>query len=150
MHVEITDSVEDERDETNSGGNVEAEAEDHVEAVALPDDNDKILICNICDIEFVSRSNLNRHMKAHKNKKETCGICDKAFFTAYDVHAHIQSAHEMVLHNCDQCNKKFRSKSGLKNHQKQHDNIFYICVLIVEGAITIKLILKAINLHMKV
>ncbi|GAB5365696.1 hypothetical protein AAMO2058_001080000 [Amorphochlora amoebiformis] len=82
-------------------------------------------ICETCDIQFQSKSNLNRHCEAkHSTSKSRfhCNQCDRDFSRRDNLHLHIKTIHERSPSgfNCTICERRFNSKMDLANHIRLH------------------------------
>lgn len=90
--------------------------------------------CKKCRELFERKSNAFRHVEKcieSRKKKGTlkCMFCEKFFIKRDDRNIHYAVAHpdQKSLFNCNQCEKKFNSKSALFSHKKIHKNEFYKC-----------------------
>ncbi|XP_060064955.1 uncharacterized protein LOC132545298 [Ylistrum balloti] len=78
------------------------------------------LVCHICGKNFVSSSNLNKHMKVHGEKTCVCHICNKRFHYAEYLRVHLEGFHNKKhQYQCAECGKILTSKPGLTSHVKQ-------------------------------
>lgn len=82
--------------------------------------------CSECDKSFISRDKLKRHAAVHsKVNSFECNICNERFHTTSNLYYH-KSKHkenealEKVRLKCDQCDKTFAKKDGLKKHKAAH------------------------------
>ena len=78
-------------------------------------DSQKDLFCELCSLQFHSKTVFNFHKSlVHPNK---CDICDKNLSSKEKLARHIYSVHEgKGLENCEICEKNFGDKSTLKAH----------------------------------
>lgn len=78
----------------------------------------KNLKCDKCSYRTKFRSNLNRHVREiHSGVRHKCSKCDKTFKGKHDAKMHELYGHTSGL-QCKECDKKFSSVSGLRNHVK--------------------------------
>ncbi|CAC5367640.1 KRAB [Mytilus coruscus] len=76
-------------------------------------------MCHLCGKNFVSTSNLNKHMKVHGDKSISCPYCDKKFHYPEYLKVHIAGVHEKkTQYQCSDCGKILTSKPGLVSHMK--------------------------------
>jgi KRAB domain-containing zinc finger protein len=108
--------------------------------------------CSDCSLVFFSRSNYNRHMQIHTQKKEeACPTCTSSFILAricsvtsaekrrsWGTNATCVSWSSkllMTMHTgekkyfCPVCNKNFRFLSNWTRHRKTHQSTSYACHL---------------------
>ena len=84
--------------------------------------------CNLCEKEFVTRSNLSIHCKRiHVNNISSCPNCDKTFLTPEWLERHIKVEHQNYI-RCKTCEKIFPDKYELEIHQKLHKEEDTKCV----------------------
>lgn len=74
--------------------------------------------CNICHEAFGSSSSLWRHkrMKHSKKKLPQCRYCDKKFTDLHNLRTHEVSHTNERQYVCVTCNKAYKYKQDLKNH----------------------------------
>ncbi|KAK3088874.1 hypothetical protein FSP39_024850 [Pinctada imbricata] len=88
-------------------------------------------VCHVCGRDFVSTSNLNKHMKIHGEKNIECPICHKRFHHAEYLKVHIEGKHEKrQKFQCSHCGKVLTSKPGLVTHIKNfhaESKVVYPC-----------------------
>jgi len=93
--------------------------------------------CDKCDFQCYDKKNLLRHQRRrHEGIKDTfnCGECDFYFNTLKILKTHKHSVHGLG-YNCDQCDHKTQSSSGLLDHkQRVHEGVMYMCDLCVYEA----------------
>ena len=80
--------------------------------------------CQICDKTFVTKSDLNKHIKTNHKRKEIvkpkCSKCEKEFVSAQNLKTHVLAIHEKLKENsCSFCSKSFFSKGHMKRHEEQ-------------------------------
>merc|ERR1719319_1447868 len=91
--------------------------------------NEKILLCDICSKSFSGRSRhgaLKEHRETHSNervKEYMCDECPKSFFTKNTLKTHksIHSGEKPFF--CDECGKSFRQNASLKSHKNQEHSL---------------------------
>ena len=80
--------------------------------------------CPKCSEKFMYRSALNNHIGSKHRGSPTflCYICGRSFFTPENLRLHEMThrEHDLV---CDHCDSKFKSKSSLACHCRQHGDI---------------------------
>lgn len=76
-------------------------------------------VCHFCGKNFVSTSNLNKHIRVHGEKNIECPYCDKKFHYPEYLKTHIAGVHEKkTQYQCSDCGKILTSKPGLISHTK--------------------------------
>jgi hypothetical protein len=82
--------------------------------------NDAENYCSLCNKYFSSKTRLNEHMIYHREERpHECNQCEKKYKTAANLLTHIKSSHTKPYH-CNLCNKNLSSNYSLKNHIKLH------------------------------
>lgn len=79
--------------------------------------------CDQCDMSFILKTSLARHIEAvHKKiKPYTCSECDKSFSYKHVLNKHIQShvnPNDRQKFCCKECNKTYFTRAGLHGHVK--------------------------------
>lgn len=73
--------------------------------------------CELCDMEFSSRSNRSRHIKIHLNDRpHVCEICNRAFTIRHKLKTHMKTHSTETPFKCELCEKSFKHLSQLKLH----------------------------------
>ncbi|CAL1536300.1 unnamed protein product, partial [Lymnaea stagnalis] len=75
--------------------------------------------CKICNISFLSRSELSKHQLSHEFK---CNICDKVFPNKTSRDFHYKKDHKEDILKCHICGKMYSSNDELMSHLKYHRN----------------------------
>ena len=77
--------------------------------------------CEICQKEFISVGNLNRHRRIHLGQKPfQCKMCDRAFTQAENLVHHERLHTGEKPYQCSVCGKSFAQKSNMKKHEEKH------------------------------
>ena len=75
-------------------------------------------VCQFCTKPFTTESSLKRHILIHENSKpHSCQVCEKTFRQKVALSAHLRT-HSGVRLPCNQCSRRFITKSLLTQHQK--------------------------------
>lgn len=86
--------------------------------------NQKPHKCTKCDNTFSQKSHLKTHQMLHAAedlKPYKCGHCNSGFSNNNCLMKHVQISHYgREMFKCDICDRIFVSKSGIKNHRKNH------------------------------
>ena len=83
------------------------------------------IVCKTCQKTFLSERNLKNHTQIHTGEKPfNCALCQTmSFRSASDLKSHMR-VHTDDDHRwafpCQQCGKKFTTKSSLKVHARLH------------------------------
>lgn len=86
----------------------------------------KILSCEYCDQKYTSKEKLEIHVSRHTgNKKFTCILCEKKFFTSgglakHKLYKHMDSLKKNYM--CEICGKPYANLGNLRVHQATHTN----------------------------
>ncbi|XP_011159477.1 zinc finger protein 84 [Solenopsis invicta] len=94
--------------------------------------------CEICNKSFIKKQNLNEHLEKHWKKdknvslprKFTCSMCDSELPTFRMLRHHMTQIHQLdcqdplimkqkPLHECDECQEKFKHQMSLKAHKER-------------------------------
>ena len=68
-----------------------------------------------CNFETLYQFWLEAHQRRHSSDSIfVCEICGQAFKTSVGLQNHCRASHEGQLFSCDQCDKKFVSKTTLR------------------------------------
>ena len=59
----------------------------------------------------------------------SCGQCGKDFVTQQVLKTHIESVHEGIMYDCNQCDYQATEKSSLRRHINRHNGNEYKCQL---------------------
>lgn len=76
-------------------------------------------VCNLCFIQFPSKTALNLHMNRHGQNK--CMVCEKQFINKQSFQVHIKSCGNLQVKQrlyCDICNQSYNRKNALRTHLK--------------------------------
>ena len=89
--------------------------------------------CQVCDTTFSCKLVLQSHnLKHHSNDKASplfkCQICQKSYWYKRSLNRHILHCEpNKTIIECTECNKYFKNKKGLKQHQTKHAQPKYTC-----------------------
>ena len=88
------------------------------------------LKCDQCDYRATTTTHLRNHLMKHLDERpHKCDDCDKAFRTRPQLVEHQAVSHrDLEEESCDKCEKKFASKGKLAKHkQTQHSEQTHKC-----------------------
>ena len=88
------------------------------------------LKCDQCDYRATTTTHLRNHLMKHLDERpHKCDDCDKAFRTRPQLVEHQAVSHrDLEEESCDKCEKKFASKGKLAKHkQTQHSEQTHQC-----------------------
>ena len=80
----------------------------------------KMLKCNICDMKFIDKSKLWKHV----NQVHTlvgdhhCAQCQKNYRDKQSLEMHIEGVHKKLSLTCSQCQRRFSWRGNLARHMK--------------------------------
>ena len=86
--------------------------------------------CEQCNLTFKQKRNLVRHEKSHDDKKFTCSVCNVTFHRAEHLKRHVDKFHsdpKKPNHKCEKCQKVFKHKRSLVQHEQTHDEEKFAC-----------------------
>lgn len=117
--------------------------------------------CKECGMEFISKHNLERHVKRHinpnKREKFRCAECNKSYLTQESRDGHVNAVHERLPElTCTwpDCQRTLLTKTGLRRHIKEvHQKMnHYPCPLNSQGGRCLKVFQRkeAANNHFRV
>lgn len=69
--------------------------------------------CTHCGIWLKNKGSLNKHVKMHTEKPQTCKICHKVKPTRSALKNHMQIVHGEAIYECTICGKKFKRQLTL-------------------------------------
>ena len=76
--------------------------------------------CSDCDYRTHLKQNLTRHKLSHMPKAQQCTQCDKKFRTKTDLKQHVATMHGGEHHHCDQCDYYSERRARLLEHMRVH------------------------------
>ncbi|EDL03648.1 mCG4783 [Mus musculus] len=84
--------------------------------------------CPVCGKVFSCRSNMNKHLLTHGDKKYTCEICGRKFFRVDVLRDHIHVHFKVqfpyrYIHPCEICGRIFNSIGNLERHKLIHTGV---------------------------
>ncbi|GBN75326.1 Zinc finger protein 845 [Araneus ventricosus] len=78
--------------------------------------------CPVCHINFVGKKQLERHERAHGNKKfYQCDRCHLAFFWKSNFNRHRKQSCTRRAFQCEKCHRTFNKKFHFLRHRNCHD-----------------------------
>nr|XP_044992485.1 zinc finger and BTB domain-containing protein 47 isoform X2 [Jaculus jaculus] len=82
---------------------------------------EKKFSCEICEKKFYTMAHVRKHMVAHtKDMPFTCETCGKSFKRSMSLKVHsLQHSGEKPFH-CENCNERFQYKYQLRSHMSVH------------------------------
>ena len=83
--------------------------------------------CEYCQQTFPQKGHMIQHIRtAHPENMPkgypthfACSLCNKTFRNSYSLVKHTESKHEGITYQCPDCEKPFRSRSGVYHHKRQ-------------------------------
>uniref|UniRef100_UPI00358E8170 zinc finger protein 234-like n=1 Tax=Myxine glutinosa TaxID=7769 RepID=UPI00358E8170 len=104
--------------------------------------------CSICDKDFIYKQSLNRHRITHTGERpHKCFVCDKSFSQKCDLKKHMRIHTGERPYKCSNCEKDFISKEGLNIHRLTHTRERPHICSVCDKAFSIKSNLK---MHMRI
>ncbi|KAH7717173.1 Protein kinase [Aphelenchoides avenae] len=80
--------------------------------------------CPVCGKKMHARS-APQHMETHTGKLHECDQCEKKYKRRGDLRQHKRTAHaEAGRFECDECGKLYPHKKALRDHKRSHSNKF--------------------------
>ncbi|XP_019714908.1 zinc finger protein 652-like [Hippocampus comes] len=103
--------------------------------------------CVSCNKSFKKLWSLHEHIKivhGYAEKKFSCEICEKKFYTMAHVRKHMVAHTKDMPFTCETCGKSFKRSMSLKVHSLQHSgekpfrcevghHQFTLCVLVTHS-----------------
>ena len=84
----------------------------------------KVYKCEKCDhITKDSHSNRRHQLYKHGKRQFLCDQCDKKFFTKTNLQSHVETFHENTTKDCEQCDFKGKTLQRLKFHIKKRHTV---------------------------
>lgn len=98
--------------------------------VNLPKKTNMAYECDKCGKKYDSKNNLSAHLRNHlKEKKCPCYHCELTFKNLSSLRTHYATAHKesnpfkTKKYQCDECPKKYISRTILNTHKLSHKNL---------------------------
>ena len=77
-----------------------------------------------CDLAFVQKVSLTKHMESHEESRHKCDLCGEKFFRAESVRNHLRKQHGQVeTFRCSYCGQWFSDHTSLREHSKSEHNV---------------------------
>lgn len=84
--------------------------------------------CEICVKRFTTEDDLDDHVKWDHNKSGQCRYCGKKIDKAKALkHHELRHMQESSHHECPDCKRVFKTKTGLRHHAATHTGQFKFC-----------------------
>lgn len=84
--------------------------------------------CDICQHEYSTQLQLNRHLKTHSNKRPySCSMCNKSYARKDCLARHVRVHAGEKNYSCSSCNKRFAYKHLLVDHEGSHSDVKFSC-----------------------
>lgn len=81
--------------------------------------------CKFCDKLFFQSTDLELHVKTHKDKKAyICGTCGKMFVDNYNLKRHLNLHTKVKTYTCSICAKVVYNRHTYRDHLQSHIYIF--------------------------
>lgn len=93
----------------------------------------KDCFCDYCNYSCLGRDTMRNHMLTHvslENRiKYPCHLCSAICISLTGYHTHVKNVHgERKIHGCPECDRKFTTSQGMKEHVKSyHHHVKYEC-----------------------
>ena len=86
--------------------------------------------CKECGAKFFSAFQLHNHIQVeHKSERYRCEDCSSSFTLKSSLKRHVLTIHNGVRYTCDLCHAEFSETGSLRRHQKtRHEGLQYPCV----------------------
>ena len=89
----------------------------------IMDGENKILSCNICQIQFVSYATFDDHNLEIHQLQPSCDVCGKFFKLRRNMLKHKKLHFQVRPYKCKECGKSFIRRNTLVKHiQDSHEN----------------------------
>ncbi|XP_043228387.1 zinc finger protein 184-like [Amphibalanus amphitrite] len=94
------------------------------DATSATDTGDGQLTCDVCQINFVSQRNLNRHRAQHESgTRYSCEVCEQSYARLDDLTRHTRSVHNQKRQfRCPGCMRRFTQKRIVEYHMRTHES----------------------------
>jgi len=88
------------------------------------DDRPRKFKCQKCKKMFITKKELENHLKVHTGYKNfQCENCKKKFTSQYSLQCHLRLHSGIFPYKCDICDFKTTRKNGLTRHKRIHDGL---------------------------
>ncbi|CAB3223785.1 unnamed protein product [Arctia plantaginis] len=81
--------------------------------------------CDLCDKKFATKGLVHQHIRSvhDKEKSHLCQLCSKSFFKKYHLHVHLKSHSKEKTYECPDCGKFYKTVATLKSHRETHGDV---------------------------
>ena len=98
--------------------------------------------CNICGNFFNGKSSFKKHLLIHDEEKIKCEECDKLFRNKVSLQDHQRNVHSEFNFDCEICKKCFSTRNNLNIHKRYHEEILQQEGSICHEEVSNKLLIK--------
>lgn len=78
--------------------------------------------CLYCESKFLTKGDLERHVKSHMGTRDfTCELCHKTFTRQQTLNEHMNRHYGLKPYECKVCGKAFSEMSTVYKHIKTHE-----------------------------
>ena len=79
--------------------------------------------CVYCESKFLTKGDLERHVKSHMGTRDfTCELCQKTFTRQQTLNEHMNRHYGLKPYECKVCGRAFSEMSTVYKHIKTHDH----------------------------
>lgn len=81
-----------------------------------PSTRRRLLRCEICGANFLSRSECNKHIRSHGKYRYQCSLCSRRFEQRYQLNIHHRSHSAVKSFKCTLCERRYTNQTNLDRH----------------------------------